>query len=108
MKLQKKTEEAEKKRLATEFEERKHERIRKEIEEREREEAQAIINEVGKRIKKKGKKPIIEGVSDSFSRIFMFLYPRGFKSILEVDRCFLFTGERDKAGFDGVSNARTS
>ncbi|PWA69667.1 eukaryotic translation initiation factor 3 subunit A [Artemisia annua] len=61
LKLQKKTEEAEKKRLATEFEERKHERIRKEIEEREREEAQAIINEVGKRIKKKGKKPIIEG-----------------------------------------------
>nr|GEV18039.1 eukaryotic translation initiation factor 3 subunit A-like [Tanacetum cinerariifolium] len=61
LKLQRKTEEAEKKRLATEFEERKHERIRKEIEDREREEAEAIINEVGKRIKKKGKKPIIEG-----------------------------------------------
>ncbi|KAL7591610.1 hypothetical protein Lser_V15G33844 [Lactuca serriola] len=61
LKLQKKTEEAEQKRLATEFEERKHQRILREIEEREREEAQALLNDVGKRIKKKGKKPIIEG-----------------------------------------------
>ncbi|XP_071733632.1 eukaryotic translation initiation factor 3 subunit A-like [Rutidosis leptorrhynchoides] len=61
LKLQKKTEEAEQKRLATEFEERKHQRIRREIEEREREEALALLNDVGKRIGKKGKKPIIEG-----------------------------------------------
>lgn len=50
-------------RLATEFQERKNQRIRREIEEREREEAQALLNDVEKRIKKKGKKPIIEGVS---------------------------------------------
>ncbi|KAD4179657.1 hypothetical protein R6Q59_032001 [Mikania micrantha] len=62
LKLQKKTEEAEQKRLASEFEERKHQRILREIEEREQEEAQALLNDVGKRIKKKGKKPpIMEG-----------------------------------------------
>ncbi|KAK9073903.1 hypothetical protein SSX86_006497 [Deinandra increscens subsp. villosa] len=62
LKLQKKTEEAEQKRLISEIEERKHQRIRREIEEREREEAEALLNDVGKRIKKKGKKPpIIEG-----------------------------------------------
>ncbi|KAI3754987.1 hypothetical protein L1987_54779 [Smallanthus sonchifolius] len=62
LKLQKKTEEAEQKRLASEFEERKHQRILREIEEREQQEAQALLNDVGKRIKKKGKKPpIIEG-----------------------------------------------
>nr|GEV02633.1 eukaryotic translation initiation factor 3 subunit A-like [Tanacetum cinerariifolium] len=55
------TEEAEKKRLGTEFEERKHECIHKEIEDWDRKEAQAITNEIRKRIKKKGKKPISEG-----------------------------------------------
>ncbi|CAH1419341.1 unnamed protein product [Lactuca virosa] len=49
IKLKKKTVEAEQKRLATEFEERKHQRILREIEEREREEAQALLNDVGKR-----------------------------------------------------------
>nr|KAJ0203074.1 hypothetical protein LSAT_V11C500267100 [Lactuca sativa] len=64
IKLQKKTEEVEQKRLATEFNERKHQHILREIEEREREEAQELFNDVGKRIKKKGKKPIIEGVTE--------------------------------------------
>ncbi|XP_024962459.1 eukaryotic translation initiation factor 3 subunit A-like [Cynara cardunculus var. scolymus] len=61
LKQQKKAEEAEQMRLATEFQERKNQRILREIEEREREEAQALLNDVEKRIKKKGKKPIIEG-----------------------------------------------
>nr|KAJ0185074.1 hypothetical protein LSAT_V11C900506230 [Lactuca sativa] len=67
-------EEAEQKRLASEFEERKHQRILREIEEHEREEAQALLNDVGKRIKKKGKKPIIEGVNLEISILpFSFL-----------------------------------
>ena len=61
--LQKITEEAEKKRLASEYEERKNERIRREIEERELAEAQALLQEASHRIKWKGKKPAIEGVS---------------------------------------------
>ncbi|KAK6943688.1 Proteasome component (PCI) domain [Dillenia turbinata] len=61
LKLQKITEEAEQKRLASEYEQRKHQRIQREIEERELEEAQALLQEAEKRIKKKGKKPVIEG-----------------------------------------------
>ncbi|KAM0016340.1 putative proteasome component (PCI) domain, eukaryotic translation initiation factor 3 subunit A [Helianthus debilis subsp. tardiflorus] len=63
LKLQKKTEETEQKRLATEFEERKRQRILREMEERTRQEALEFINDVvGKRTKKKGKKPpILEG-----------------------------------------------
>ncbi|KAH1258519.1 Eukaryotic translation initiation factor 3 subunit A [Glycine max] len=61
LRLLKITEEAEQRRLATEFEQRKNQRILREIEERENEEAQALLQEAEKRIKKKGKKPIIEG-----------------------------------------------
>lgn len=41
----------------------KNQRIRREIEERELEEAQALLQEAEKRSKKKGKKPVLEGVS---------------------------------------------
>lgn len=61
LRLQKITEEAEQRRLATEYEQRKNQRILREIEERENEEAQALLQEAEKRIKKKGKKAIIEG-----------------------------------------------
>ncbi|KAE8728469.1 Eukaryotic translation initiation factor 3 subunit A [Hibiscus syriacus] len=59
--LQKKTEEAEKKRLATVFEQQRAERIRKEIEERELEEAQALLQETEKHLKRGKKKPILDG-----------------------------------------------
>ena len=62
LKLQKLTEEAEQKRLASEYEQRKNQRILKEIEERELEEAQALLQEAEKRKGRRGKKPIIEGV----------------------------------------------
>lgn len=63
MKQQKITEEAEQRRLASEYEQRKNQRILKEIEERELEEAQVLLQEAEKRGKKKGKKPVLEGVS---------------------------------------------
>ncbi|XVF05993.1 hypothetical protein REPUB_Repub06bG0009600 [Reevesia pubescens] len=59
--LQKKTEEAEKKRLAAVFEQQRAERIRKEIEERELEEAQALLQETEKHLKRGKKKPILDG-----------------------------------------------
>ncbi|KAK8543029.1 hypothetical protein V6N13_136427 [Hibiscus sabdariffa] len=59
--LQKKTEEAEKKRLAAMFEQQRAERIRKEIEERELEEAQALLQETEKHLKRGKKKPILDG-----------------------------------------------
>ncbi|EOY11582.1 hypothetical protein SCA6_003314 [Theobroma cacao] len=59
--LQKKTEEAEKKRLAAMFEQQRAERIRKEIEERELEEAQALLHETEKHLKRGKKKPILDG-----------------------------------------------
>lgn len=65
LKQQKITEEAERKRLAAEYAQRRNQRILKEIEERELEEAQQLLKEAGKRGKKKGKKPIMEGVSKS-------------------------------------------
>ncbi|WCJ43001.1 Eukaryotic translation initiation factor 3 subunit A [Euphorbia peplus] len=59
---QKKREEAEQKRLAAEIEQRKNQRILQEIEQRELEEAQALLEDVDKRSKRKGgKKPILEG-----------------------------------------------
>lgn len=61
--MQKITEEAEQRRLASEYERRKNQRILREIEERELEEAKALLQEAEKRSKKKGKKPIIDGVS---------------------------------------------
>ncbi|CAL0310425.1 unnamed protein product [Lupinus luteus] len=61
LRQQKITEEAEQKRLAAEYEQRKNQRILREIEERQMEETQALLQEAEKRIKKKGKKPIIEG-----------------------------------------------
>lgn len=70
--MQKITEEAEQKRLALEFEQMKTQRIRREIEERELEEAQAMLQEAEKRGKKKGKKPVLEGVSDLFLLINFF------------------------------------
>lgn len=73
MKLQKITEEAEQRRLANEYEQRKNQRILKEIEERELEEAQLLLQEAEKRIKKKGKKPIIEGVSWNLHLIRFFI-----------------------------------
>ncbi|TYI03088.1 hypothetical protein ES332_A11G312700v1 [Gossypium tomentosum] len=59
--LQKKTEEAEKKRLAAVFEQQRAERIHKEIEERELEEAQALLQETEKHLKRGKRKPILEG-----------------------------------------------
>lgn len=61
--MQKITVEAEQRRLASEYERRKNQRILREIEERELEEAKALLQEAEKRSKKKGKKPIIDGVS---------------------------------------------
>ncbi|CAH1441890.1 unnamed protein product [Lactuca virosa] len=61
LKQQKITEEAERKRLAAKYAQRRNQRILKEIEERELEEAQQLLKEAGKRGKKKGKKPIMEG-----------------------------------------------
>lgn len=63
LRLQKITEEAERKRLETEVELRKKQRLKMEMEEKDKEEAQAILQEAEKRFKRKGKKPIIEGVS---------------------------------------------
>lgn len=63
LKLQKITEEAEQKRLAEEYIRREEQRIRREIEERELQEAQALLLEAQKGAKKKGKKPLLEGVS---------------------------------------------
>lgn len=60
--MQKITEQAEQKRLASEYEQRKNQRILREIEEQELQEAQALLQEAV-RGKKKGKKPILEGVS---------------------------------------------
>ncbi|MBA0687420.1 hypothetical protein Goari_014963 [Gossypium aridum] len=56
-----KTEEAEKKRLAAVFEQQRAERIRKEIEERELEEAQALLQETEKHLKRGKRKPILDG-----------------------------------------------
>lgn len=64
---QKITEEAEAKRLATESELRKKQRLLKEIEEKELEEAQQLLQDVSK--KKKGKKPLLDGVSENYSLI---------------------------------------
>ncbi|KAM5561094.1 hypothetical protein ABKV19_021947 [Rosa sericea] len=61
LKQQKITEEAEAKRLATESEIRKKQRLLKEIEEKELEEAQQLLQDVSK--KKKGKKPLLDGVT---------------------------------------------
>lgn len=66
LKLQKITEEAEQKRLASEYEQRKNQRILREIEERELQEAQALLQEAEKRSKKKGKKPLMDGVSKTY------------------------------------------
>lgn len=71
LKQQKITEEAEQRRLAAEFEQRKNQRILREIEERELEEAQALLEEAQKGVKKKGKKPILEGVCTLSQRFFM-------------------------------------
>ncbi|GKC27299.1 eukaryotic translation initiation factor 3 subunit A-like protein [Tanacetum coccineum] len=57
IKQQKKAEEAEKKRLATEFPEMKNKRIREEIEKREEEEAEALLKDIQGKI---GKKPLTE------------------------------------------------
>ncbi|CAA7018249.1 unnamed protein product [Microthlaspi erraticum] len=62
LKLQKLTEEAEQKRLAAELEERKRQRIRREIEEREHAEAQALLEDTEKRMKKgKKKTTLVDG-----------------------------------------------
>lgn len=58
LRLQKLAEEAEKKRVAAEAEQRKNQRILQEIQERDRNEAIELLL----RTKKKGKKPVIEGV----------------------------------------------
>lgn len=61
LKQQRITEEAEAKRLASEYTKREEQRIRREIEEKELEEAQALLQEAERRKGKKGKKPAIEG-----------------------------------------------
>ena len=62
LKQQRITEEAEHKRLASEYTKREEQRIRREIEEKELEEAQFLLQEAERRKGKKGKKPAIEGV----------------------------------------------
>ncbi|XP_010541009.1 PREDICTED: eukaryotic translation initiation factor 3 subunit A isoform X2 [Tarenaya hassleriana] len=61
LKLQRITEEAEQKRLAAELEERRRQRILREIEERELEEAQALLEDTEKRLKKGKKKTLLDG-----------------------------------------------
>lgn len=61
LRLLKIDEEAEQRRLATEIEQRKIQRIQREKEERDKEEAEALRLEAEKRLKRKGKKPVIEG-----------------------------------------------
>ena len=63
LKLQKLTEEAEQKRLAAELLERRKQRILREIEEKELEEAQALLEDTEKRMKKGKKKTLLDGVS---------------------------------------------
>ena len=62
MKQQRITEEAEQKRLASEYTKREEQRIRREIEEKELEEAQAFWQDAERRKGKQGKKPAVEGV----------------------------------------------
>ncbi|KAG2331515.1 hypothetical protein Bca4012_018920 [Brassica carinata] len=61
LKLQKLTEEAEQKRLAAELQERRKQRILREIEEKELEEAQALLEDTEKRMKKGKKKTLLDG-----------------------------------------------
>ncbi|KAG2295430.1 hypothetical protein Bca4012_003160 [Brassica carinata] len=61
LKLQKLTEEAEQKRLAAELLERRKQRILREIEEKELEEAQALLEDTEKRMKKGKKKTLLDG-----------------------------------------------
>ena len=63
LKLQKLTEEAEQKRLAAELHERRKQRILREIEQKELEEAQALLEDTEKRMKKGKKKTLLDGVS---------------------------------------------
>ena len=92
--LQKKTEEAEKKRIAAVFEQQRVERIRKEIEERELEEAQALLQETEKHLKKGKKKPILDGVSNHFFIKFLIHMEVTFLTI------YVYPGEIDKANLD--------
>lgn len=69
LKLQKLTEEAEQKRLAAELAERRKQRILREIEEKELEEAQALLEDTEKRMKKGKKKPLLDGVSLSIQYV---------------------------------------
>ncbi|KAJ0243164.1 Eukaryotic translation initiation factor 3 subunit A [Hirschfeldia incana] len=61
LKLQRLTEEAEQKRLAAELLERRKQRILREIEEKELEEAQALLEDTEKRMKKGKKKTLLDG-----------------------------------------------
>ncbi|KAF2600618.1 hypothetical protein F2Q68_00010150 [Brassica cretica] len=61
LKLQRLTEEAEQKRLAAELQERRKQRILREIEEKELEEAQALLEDTEKRMKKGKKKTLLDG-----------------------------------------------
>ncbi|KAG2312270.1 hypothetical protein Bca52824_023827 [Brassica carinata] len=61
LKLQKLTEEAEQKRLAAELHERRKQRILREIEEKELAEAQALLEDTEKRMKKGKKKTLLDG-----------------------------------------------
>lgn len=69
LKLQKLTEEAEQKRLAAELAERRKQRILREIEAKELEEAQALLEDTEKRMKKGKKKPLLDGVSLSIQYV---------------------------------------
>ena len=61
MKQQRITEEAEQKRLASEYTKREEQRIRREIEEKELEEAQAFLQDVERRRGKQGKNKLLKG-----------------------------------------------
>lgn len=96
--MQKKREEAEQKRLAAEIEQRKNQRILQEIEQRELEEAQALLEDVDKRSKRKGgKKPILEGVSSKSNFILCSINLGN----CPKDNTLCYAGESDKTNYNG-------
>lgn len=74
MKIQKITQEAEKKRLETESSMRERARIQKEVAEKEMREAQALLD-AQRRKGGKGKKPLIEGVLCASRSFFYYCFP---------------------------------
>ncbi|KAL8139989.1 hypothetical protein V2J09_006010 [Rumex salicifolius] len=85
LKMQRMNEEAEMKRLASEYEHRKNERILREIKEREEQETKALLEEAEKR-RKKGKKPIIDGENLSREALMEFAHSEKLKERQEMEK----------------------